>query len=140
MAVTTCYLVLPVDFIDLDTGTTLQTRSIVVLPGQTFSDVVKVLSKMAGTSDDNVTVFIECDTKERVRMVAQSDLPHQRAVRLHVYVGLPRGVCRVCEKTLNYGLVKEFHLCAEDEIILGENYFRSPAGPIQRPTHDAATV
>lgn len=139
MAITTYPLLLPVVFSDVDHGTTLQTGSIIVLPGQAFSDVVQTLSNMAGTSQDDVTVFLECSTKERLRMVAQSDLLRQRAVRLHVIVGLPQGACKECEKALNHGLVAEFHLCVEDKPISGDS-FRSPVGPIQRPPPATAMV
>ena len=134
MAAMTSYpLLLPVIFSDVENGTTLHRTFMEVLPFQGFSDLVRVLSDMAATSDDDITVFIERRNKERVRMIANSDLIIQKAVCLHVIVGLPQGACKQCEKALNYGMVSEFHFCIEDKTISG-GFFRSLVGPIQRPS------
>jgi hypothetical protein len=126
MTIASYPMLLPVIFSDVDNGTTLQSGTIAVFPFQGFSDLVRALSHMAGTSEDEITIFVERSTKERVRMVAHTDLIRQRVVCLHVIVGLPRGACKMCEKALNYSLLSEFHLCIEDKTVTGE-YFRSTA-------------
>jgi hypothetical protein len=131
-AMTSVPLFLPVIFSDVENGTTLHRSFMVVLPSQGYSDVVRALSDVVGTRHDEITVFIERSNKERVRMMANSDLVRMKAVCLHVNVGLPRGACKVCDKALNYCLIREFHLCKEDKII-SDGYFRSSVGPIQRP-------
>lgn len=132
ISLTSSPLFLPVIFRDLESGTTLHRSFIVVLPSQGFSDVVRGLSDVVGASHDEITVFIERSNREIVRMRANSDLIRQKAVSLHVHVGLPRGACKYCDKALNYCLIKEFHLCREDKII-SDGFFRSSVGPIQRP-------
>jgi hypothetical protein len=130
-------ILLPVQYSVIGSELWMPTIFFPVFSGQDYSDVVQELASVAGAKHDEITVYYQRDnTRDIIRMVDSTDLIFVGAICLKVFVGLPPGTCKVCDKGCNYCFIPEFHCCVEDKPIVG---FKSQAGPVERPSRRTVT-